>query len=44
LPFNNYQKINDIEKILFDIHEILTSQTYYYCGSELYCGESIGFT
>jgi hypothetical protein len=44
LPFNNYQKINDIEKILFDIHEILTSQTYYYCGLELYCGENMGLT
>lgn len=41
LPFNTYQKINDIEKIIFDIYMLYTIK-YYYCGQELYCGETIG--
>lgn len=41
LPFNSYQKINDIEKIVFDIYTLYTIK-YYYCGQELYCGEEIG--
>lgn len=41
LPFNHYQKINDIEKIIFDIYMLYTNK-YYYCGQEVYCGETIG--
>lgn len=41
LPFNTYQKINDIEKMIFDIYTLYTIK-YYYCGQELYCGETIG--
>lgn len=41
LPFNHYQKINDIEKIIFDIYTLYTNK-YYYCGQEVYCGEAIG--
>ena len=41
LPFNHYQKINDIEKIIFDIYTLYTNK-YYYCGQEVYCGENIG--
>lgn len=41
LPFNHYQKINDIEKIIFDIYMLYTNK-YYYCGQEVYCGENIG--
>ena len=41
LPFNHYQKINDIEKIIYDIYVLYTSK-YYYCGQELYCSETIG--
>lgn len=41
IPLNNYQKINDIEKIIFDIYNIINANFYYYCRSdaELYCGE-----
>lgn len=41
LPFNHYQKINDIEKTIYDIYVLYTSK-YYYCGQELYCSETIG--
>mgnify|MGYP001101723335 FL=1 len=41
LPWNSYQKINDIEKIIYDIYNLYTSK-YYYCGQELYCSETIG--
>lgn len=42
LPMNTYQKINAIEKIIFDVYNILKANFYYYCSSEdveLYCGE-----
>lgn len=47
LPYNTYQKINEIEKLIFDIFQILENKRYYYyCksqgGSEIYCGENIG--
>lgn len=47
LPYNTYQKINDIEKIIFDIFKILVNNRYfYYCKgqglTEIYCGEEIG--
>lgn len=49
LPFNYYTKINDIEKILFDIYNLLLHQEQYYCGEgtetsqiEIYSGENIG--
>ena len=29
LPFNSYQKINDIEKIVFDIYTLYTIKYYY---------------
>lgn len=41
-PLNEYQKWNDIEQILFDVHEILLNNFYYYCGSEIYCGDDTG--
>lgn len=48
-PYNSYQKINDIEKILFDIHEILSDNFYHFCHSTsdtpyagIYAGEGIG--
>lgn len=43
LPWNSYQKINDIEKIIHDIYSLYTAK-YYYCGQELYCGETIGIS
>ncbi len=49
LPYNYYSKINDIEKIIFDIYELLIHQEQYYCGEgtdtsqiEIYSGENIG--
>lgn len=49
LPFNYYSKINDIEKILFDIYNLVFRQEQYYCGEgtdtsqiEIYSGENIG--
>lgn len=41
-PLNSFQKWNDIEKILADVHEILLNNFFYYCGNELYAGESMG--
>lgn len=43
LPWNVYQKINDIEKIIYDIYGLYTAK-YYYCGQEFYCGETIGIS
>ncbi len=43
LPWNLYQKINDIERIIYDIYSLYTAK-YYYCGQELYCGETIGIS
>lgn len=40
LPFNHYEKLNDIEYILYDMYTILNSQLYSYASTdELYCGE-----
>lgn len=51
LPWNTYQKINDVEKIIFDLHDTLISQFKYYCGHnssnsviDIYCGEGMGLT
>lgn len=41
-PINTYQKLNDIEQILFDVYEILLNNFNYYCGNEIYAGDSIG--
>lgn len=42
LPFNTWQKINDIEKILADVYEIIAAQFNYYTGTEIYTGDSTG--
>lgn len=49
LPWNTYQKINDVEKILNDMYDILNTNFYYYCGHnssnsviDIYCGEGMG--
>lgn len=42
LPFRTYDKINDIEKILNDVYQILIDNFHYYCGGEIYAGDSIG--
>lgn len=43
-PLNDYQKWNDIEKILFDVSKLYdeTQESYYYAGDEIYAGESVG--
>ena len=41
-PLTNYQKWNDIERILFDLYEILSARVVYNCGSGLYSGGDIG--
>lgn len=42
LPYNTWQKWNDIEKILADVYEVLSAQFVYYTG-EIYAGETIGY-
>lgn len=39
---NMFTDINDIEKILLDVYEILINNFYYYCGDELYMGDETG--
>lgn len=41
-PLNTYQKWNDIEKILMDVYEILLNNFSYYCGNEIYAGDTSG--
>lgn len=43
LPYNTYQKINDIEKILFDVYSLASGnlENVYYT-SEIYCDDEIG--
>lgn len=42
-PLNTYQKINDVERILHDIHRIFwdNRRSVYYCGTELYGGDTL---
>lgn len=39
MPLNTWQKWNDIEQILYDVHEILCNNFHYYCGEGLYLDE-----
>ena len=41
-PLNTYTKWNDIEKILLDVYEILLNNFHYYCGNEIYAGDTTG--
>lgn len=41
LPYNVWQKYNDLEKILADVYETVSSQFHYYTG-EIYAGEETG--
>lgn len=41
LPWNTWQKYNDVEKILEDVHEVLSAQFCYFAG-ELYTGDTTG--
>ena len=42
LPYNTWQKYNDIEKILADVYEVVSAQFHYYAGEEIYAGDSSG--
>lgn len=42
LPFNTWKKINDIEKILYDVYKCITSQFQYYV-NEVYVGDIVGY-
>lgn len=41
-PVNAYQQINDIERILSDVYEIIMSNFSYYAGMEIYAGDTFG--
>lgn len=41
LPYNSWQKYNDIEQILADVYEVVSAQFHYYTG-EIYTGDMIG--
>ena len=43
-PYNRFDKINDIEKLLYDVHYILEQTFYYWCSTpaQVYAGETIG--
>ena len=42
-PLNTFQKWNDIERILFDVYDLLLNNFHYYCGGDqLYAGASTG--
>lgn len=43
-PLNTYRKWNDIEKILYDVHNIYirVQADRAYCGSEMHAGEGVG--
>lgn len=42
-PLNTYQKWNDIEQILFDVYDLLLNNFHYYCGREIFSGDSVGW-
>ncbi|MBE5867994.1 MAG: hypothetical protein E7293_03425 [Lachnospiraceae bacterium] len=42
LPYNTWQKYNDVEKILADVYEVLCAQFHYYTGNEVYAGDDTG--
>lgn len=43
-PLNDFQKWNDIERILFDMYSLYMSSlsNRYYCGENIGCGDEIG--
>ena len=41
LPYNTWQKYNDLEQILADVYEVVSAQFHYYAG-ELYAGDLTG--
>ncbi|MCM1190778.1 MAG: hypothetical protein NC541_16000 [bacterium] len=43
LPYNSWQKYNDLERILADAYEVVSSQFHHYAGGEIYSGDETGF-
>lgn len=41
-PINDFQKINDIEKILLDVYEIILTNFYYESIDEITMGDEVG--
>lgn len=41
-PLTDYEKWNNVEKILADVYECLNANFHYYCGSEIYAGDNTG--
>lgn len=41
LPYNTWQKWNDIEKILADAYKMVNSFVKYYCNTAYHCGAGI---
>ncbi len=41
-PINTYEKVNNIEKILNDVYEILMNNFDYYDIDNIYCDEEVG--
>lgn len=42
LPLNTYQKMNDVEKILYDVWTVVKSYVWYYCDAGLIMDGEIG--
>lgn len=42
LPYNTWQKYNDIEMILEDVYGIVSAQFTYYAGEEIHAGDETG--
>lgn len=41
-PINTFEKLNDIEKILYDIYDVFNSNFVHYAGDGLFAGQEIG--
>ena len=42
LPYNTWQKYNDLEKVLADVFEVINAQFHYYAGGEIFAGDETG--
>ncbi|MCH5271568.1 MAG: hypothetical protein J1E83_12600 [Lachnospiraceae bacterium] len=42
LPYNIWQKYNDLERILADVYEVINAQFHYYAGEEIFAGDDTG--
>lgn len=39
LPYNTYDKMNDVERILYEVYNWVTHRDFAKCGNDTYCGE-----